>query len=567
MPSTTATKQYPFPVVGDPFRPASVDFPALAARAEAIAAREPGVVLSAQKVQDIGISGQIRAGRQRTLADFTTLCALPTSPVGIFNLGDLTNLGTGGALTNKGAVPFGVGINGVAATAAQFAGSTGQALYIVDTGAADPFRIKTGSWGCWFKTAKRGTSVVLMSKWSAAAATRSFTLEITSANVAAASLSDGTNLGTLVGVTDICDDHWHSAEVTVDGTTALLYVDGAIEASAAFAPLNTGATAPFNIGGYLADATTAATAPAFARIDEAFITADIINLDQVRLLYCSKIAHGYAVVPSRTHLAIRRARRGAPLVSGDFPSAPVRLHGFAAGALTDAGSGAVALTANNAPIVVGGVDGTKDGSYNFVAASTQSLSSTDTGLPSGTATRSYGGWFKTTDSSAGTKGIIGWGTISTNDARLVIASGQLFCQSGADSIAGPIVSDGLWHRIDVVEDNGAADGGKRKLYVDTRLVGVSTTLTSLTLAGANRFRIGANPDGTGPMTAQFDDAYVHSIALTQEQIQALYQKGSQQLGASVKEPGAHLEAIDATNVYSIFDSIDPQNFVDLAVAG
>ena len=70
-------------------------------------------------------------------------------------------LGSGGPLVNLGAVPFGVGINGLAATAAVFAGSTGQALYIADTGAADPFRIRTGSWGCWFRTAKRGTEAIL----------------------------------------------------------------------------------------------------------------------------------------------------------------------------------------------------------------------------------------------------------------------------------------------------------------------------------------------------------------------------------------------------------------------
>ena len=50
-------------------------------------------------------------------------------------------------LLNKGAVPFDVGINGQANTAAKFVGSTAQALYISDTGATDPFRIKTGSIG------------------------------------------------------------------------------------------------------------------------------------------------------------------------------------------------------------------------------------------------------------------------------------------------------------------------------------------------------------------------------------------------------------------------------------
>ena len=56
--------------------------------------------------------GQIRAGRQLAVADFTAM-GLGT-PVGLFNLSGLTNLGSGGALVNKGTVPFGVGVNGLA---------------------------------------------------------------------------------------------------------------------------------------------------------------------------------------------------------------------------------------------------------------------------------------------------------------------------------------------------------------------------------------------------------------------------------------------------------------------
>ena len=117
-----------------------------------------------------GWSGQIRAGRQLTAADFTALGL--SAPAGLWNLSDLTDVsGNGRALTNKGAVPFGVGINGLASTAAVFAGATTQALYIANAGAADPFRIKTGSWGCWFRTAKRATGVCLLTKRGGAAGT------------------------------------------------------------------------------------------------------------------------------------------------------------------------------------------------------------------------------------------------------------------------------------------------------------------------------------------------------------------------------------------------------------
>jgi hypothetical protein len=114
-------------------------------------------VLAAAQILDVGLLNQRRAGRQLTNADFTSLGL--SVPLGLWNLGDLTDVsGNGRVLSNKGSVTFAGGINGVATTAAQFTGSTGQALYIADAGANDPFRIRTGSWGCWFRTAKRGVS-------------------------------------------------------------------------------------------------------------------------------------------------------------------------------------------------------------------------------------------------------------------------------------------------------------------------------------------------------------------------------------------------------------------------
>ena len=104
-------------------------------------------VLAAVPVLDVGMSGQIRAGRQLAIADFTNMGL--SAPIGLWNLSDLTDAsGHGRALLNKGGVTFASGINGAANTAAQFQGNVNQALYISDTGAADPFRITVGSWGC-----------------------------------------------------------------------------------------------------------------------------------------------------------------------------------------------------------------------------------------------------------------------------------------------------------------------------------------------------------------------------------------------------------------------------------
>jgi hypothetical protein len=63
-----------------------------------------------------------------------------------------------------------------------------------------------------------------------------------------------------------------------------------------------------------------------------------------------------------------------------------------------------------------------------------------------------------------------------------------------------------------------------------------------------------------------DGVFVCDYALTPEQIAALYAVGSQSLGVSPKNPGDHIERIDATSVYAIFDSLEPQHQVDLKVA-
>ena len=119
----------------DQFRPYTVDFPALSDWIEQNAVRYRPV-LTAQQILDVGQAGQIKAGRILTAADFTAMGL--SAPLGLWNLSDLTDAsGNGRALTNKGAVPFGPGITGAATEAAVFAGSTAQALYIADTGAAE----------------------------------------------------------------------------------------------------------------------------------------------------------------------------------------------------------------------------------------------------------------------------------------------------------------------------------------------------------------------------------------------------------------------------------------------
>lgn len=523
-----------------------------------------GGALKAAPILDVGQLGQLRAGHQLEVVDFTAMGL--STPIGLWNLGDTTNKGSGGALVNKGAVPFGVGINGAAASAAVFVGSTGQIFYIADTGAADPFRIKTGSFGCWFRTAKRGALQDLIGK--ASASFNSYFLRVGNTNTLVVNIYDGGTgvLGVATGITEVADDRWHHVVAIIDGSRIRLYVDGAMETIGALSGIGVGSSGPLNIGGAYGDATTGTTNPHYGRIDEAFITADVLSEEQVRNLYCASVAHTLGVAPTDVRLGVRRRRRGGPLATTDFPTTPVRLHNFTAGALADQGSGGVALApvGGGSIVSVSGVDGTRDGAQSFSGAHT-GLGATDAGLPAFLTTRSYGCWFKT--GTVTTQGIMGWGTISTADARITInSSGVLTSSSGADLMTGPYIIDSLWHHVVVVEDNAAGDGVKRKFYLDGRLIVGSTVMNSLTLAGANRFRVGALPDASAVTFGQIDGAFVHSIALTGEQVRVLYNKGSQELALSPKDATDHVEALEAARVLAVFDSLESSDLIDLAVA-
>jgi hypothetical protein len=525
------------------------------------------VVIAAKPVLDVGIVNQIRAGRQLGPADFNAIGL--SAPLGLWNLSDLSDVsGNGRNLQNKGAVPFDTGINGIVSTAARFSGNTAQALYIVDTGAADPFRIKTGSIGCWFRTAKRATVQYLMAKWGSTIGVSAWGLYASSGNIVGFTNSDGSGSGSTAGVSDVCDDRWHFTVITFDASVIRLYLDGLLEGeSLSLSLLNPNASAPLNIGSAQADGATVANGPSFGRVDEAFITADILTEEQVRTLYCAKIPHTLGAVPSRSTLNIRRRRRGAALAVSDFPTQPLRLYNFSAGSLGDEGSNGQALVNSGAaPVLIAGADGTLNNAFRFGTAANTSFQATDAGLPAAFASRSYGFWFKTTYVAA--SGVImGWGTQGNGDARIYMyTTGQLRMVSGSDDTnSGMFNADGLWHHCVVVEDNTALDA-KRKMYVDGRMVITSNIMASIALLGANRFKIGVGLDGSNQFIGDIDGVFICGYALTAEQIMALYAKGTQTLAPSPKNAGDHIEAFTSTDILATFDSLDTSAQVDLKVA-
>ena len=522
-------------------------------------------IATAQPVLDIGLINQIRAGRQLTAADFTNMGL--SAPLGLWNLSDLSDVsGNGRNLNNKGAVPFAAGINGGASTAAQFVGSTAQALYIPDTGANDPFQIKTGSFGCWFRCAKRGTAQYMFSKmgYTGSAATLNWGMYIDGAtNRLYGNINNGTGSGSTqpFGLSDVADDRWHFGIITHNGTMTSLYVDGILEATVPGPPIAP-SSVPLNIGGFGADGSTATNYMFFGRVDEAFVTADILSEEQIRNLYCVKISHTLGAAPSRVTLNVRRRRKGATLAVADFPTQPLRLYNFSGGSLGDEGSNGVALTNNGAAVSVAGPDGSSGNAFNFNGA--QGLVATDAGLPAGLNPRSYGVWFKSS-SYAGNPCVVQWCNGGT-ELFLLGTSGVLTARSGGNDLNGPgIVTDGQWHFAVIVENNTAQDGVLRKMYIDSRLVAGATVMNSMTLGGATGFSIGIAGAGQ-QLTGQIDGVFVCDYALTAAQIASLYAKGSQALTPSPKNVGDHVEGMDANNIYATFDSLESQHQVDLMVA-
>ena len=92
-------------------------------------------------------------------------------------------------------------------------------------------------------------------------------------------------------------------------------------------------------------------------------------------------------------------------------------------------------------------------------------------------------------------------------------------------------------------------------------------MNAITLSGATGFRIGANPDGTLPFNGQIARVFVSPLLLTGDQIASVY-AGAVALGngPSPKAAADHIEAMDAQNVYAIFDSLNSSDSFDLTLA-
>ena len=523
--------------------------------------------LSAQPILDVGIRNQIRAGRVLTPGDFTAMGL--STPVGLWNLTNVNDSsGNGNALINYGTyVLFGVpGITGTTPEAALWQPNqrSGATMYRNDTGAADPFRITTGSVGCWVQTQVCAPPAQgLVGKAASSpmtAANQAYYTNLNASGVPSLYVSDGTTLYTIPAVTYACDGRWHFVVATFDGTIGRIYVDGVLEGLGPVGPCQA-TTAPVNIGSRGGSSTLGVADVHYGYIDEAFITADVLSEDNVRFLYAAKIPHTLGKTPTVAALNVRWQCKGKAFTSANVQS-PTRLYNFT-GSLADLGSGNVPLTGS--PIYGEGLEGPNgavllNGSY--------SLSATDTGLASGTQGAVLGCWVKATKYQSAC--IMGWGVTGTADVRLTVdTNGCAHFGSGSNDMLGPLVCDGRWHLLVGVTSAGYYDAYGCKFWVDGKVVAVAANYASITKGGAAGFRVGANPDGTGVFTGLVDGVFTGQTGLYGSQdpssIQGLYALGGMALPASPKDSGPHVEAMDASNVYAIFDTLETHHLLDLAV--
>ena len=532
------------------------------------------VVVTAQNILDIGVANQIRAGRQLTATDFTNMGL--SAPIALWNLSNLNDSsGNGRNLSNKGSVPFTTGINGLPTTAAQFNGGS-QGLYIADTGGSDPFRIRVGTVGAWVRPIYTGGYQGVLGKFGTTDGNRLWWMDIepdgrVSFKFSTTGLTSGQK--TVTSGARVCDNAWHFVVGQFDGAEMRIYVDGVLD-GLFYSPtiIYAGAAAPTTVGCMAVDASNVAMNPLQGRVDEAFVTSEILSEAQIRNLYSAKIAHSLGSVPKRAGLTVVRRKKGAALIAGDFPTQPVRLYNFSAGVLTDQGSNGQALTASGSPASISGVDGSAGNAYKLAVQTSGKFTSTDTGLPSGTGSRSCGLWFAHAVTQVN-PALISWGSGSgtASHALWITSEGLIAARTpvGTDMTGSKYVSDGRWHLAVLTEEASPADSMKRKLYLDGVMVGNENTLNSITLAGASKFVIGNWPDaasGVPTFDGAIDSVFVCNYVLDPKDIAVLYAKGSQALGVSPKNVGDHVESMTSTDLLCLFDTLETQDQVNLVVA-
>jgi hypothetical protein len=523
----------------------------------------------------VGNAGSKRAGRKLVVADFTVLLGV-AAPIALYNFDNNPNDLSGNArhLTPTTAAPtYQRGIEGVATSAIRFAGNNAMGLFLADA-SGGPFDFRTGTFGCWFKTAKTGTSQRLISKGANVAAQRAWQLSTDGATGALKAMvsTDGSNSVIPVGVTNVHDDRWHFGVGTYDGTLLRVYCDASLEATGRMGGDIAQNAQPFNIGsgGITAAAGTGSeNLPMWGLIDEAFVHPEVLDENQIRLLMAASIAHSTGLESDSIAVRVRRRRRGGRLVATDFPATPRRLYNLGSDVVGDEGADAsgAGTVAGTVPYV-DGIDGTSQGAKSFPGVAGNYATFTPPALITAQA-KTIGCWFQTLGVGGAQMTVVSLGGGTATDWRaLYIQSNGVPSMWDGSGVTPPFIGqnvvDGLPHFWVVVLDNNAADGLKRKTYLDTQLFSSDTSFVNPTI-GTGSIYLGQLSNGTELYKGLIDGLFMCDYAMTAEQIAALFAVGSKTLPAAVLDQSI-IEAVDASNVYMLADKLDPQHLLDLKMA-
>ena len=312
--------------------------------------------------------------------------------------------------------------------------------------------------------------------------------------------------GHIVGSTNVADGQWHHIAAvlqddgTPDASEIKLYVDGLEEAysSVVPAPVNTAGGSELLIG--VLDSQSSGMIHYFdGQIDEVMIFDTALEPVEIRQM-------AGAIVEVNTHWAFDEtegtiAYDSVGNYNGNLIGGPVWTPGQVAGALAF------------------------DGVDDYVRA-------TDYPGITGTQSRTYAAWIKTTDTQAS---IIDYGDYSgygskwnfyIHDAPGSYGAIRVFANGGG--ILGTTnVADGQWHHVAaVLKDDGSPDASEIKLYVDgVEEVYSYVVPAPVNTAGGSELLIGARLDESESvghhLEGQIDEVMIFDTALEAAQIRQL----------------------------------------------
>lgn len=159
------------------------------------------------------------------------------------------------------------------------------------------------------------------------------------------------------------------------------------------------------------------------------------------------------------------------------------------------------------------------------------IQASHSGFPSGTASGSIGCWLKVNAFDANScHAVIFYGRSIVSDGRGIVVCDQggpgfVYTHWGANTSGGDVPTIGQWYHVICVDDEVS---GLSKLYVDGELI-ASATHTFSTDISTEEFNIGSADvfRVTGkPFKGVIDEVAVWDVALTDDEIQILYNDGS-----------------------------------------